>query len=55
MKVAEYAALMRLARGHNVVTPVRLESAALPCRVKRSTTELPTADDPGKPRKQFIT
>ena len=31
--------LMCLAQGHNVVTPVRLEPAALRSRVKHSTTE----------------
>ena len=30
---------MCLAQGHNTVTPVRLEPAALQSRVKRSTTE----------------
>ena len=33
--------LMCLAQGHNAVTPVRLEPAALRFRVKHSTTELP--------------
>ena len=32
--------LMCLAQGHNAVTPVRLEPAALRSRVKHSTTEL---------------
>ena len=31
--------LMRLAQGHNALTPVRLESAAPQSRVKHSTTE----------------
>ena len=31
--------LMCLAQGHNAVTPVRLEPAALRSRVKHSTTE----------------
>ena len=36
---------MRLAQGHNAMTPVRLEAAATRSRVKHSTTESLRSDD----------
>ena len=37
--------LMRLAQGHNTMTPVRLEAAATRYRVKHSTTEPLRSED----------
>ena len=37
--------LMRLAQGHNAMTPVRLEAAATRYRVKHSTTEPLRSED----------